>query len=136
MLRCVTFKTWDLGAAKFLHGFKETSQTQNRDSGICSRIFAMFIKQIFPAPNWTRIGVPYLVFREESDGAVPGPNPWLKRWKMSKDILNQKTVFLKMKSKNIEKKQYLANVNIEFLQMENMGNTKTMKHMNNMKHEK
>ena len=55
---------------------------------------------------------------------------------MSKDILNQKTVFLKMKSKNIEKKQYLANVNIEFLQMENMGNTKTMKHMNNMKHEK
>ena len=30
------------------------------------------IKQALLAPIWTRIGVPYIVFREESDGDSPG----------------------------------------------------------------
>ena len=30
------------------------------------------IKQAPVAPIWTRIGVPYIVFREESDGDIPG----------------------------------------------------------------
>ena len=34
----------------------------------------MVIKQALLAPIWTRIGVPYIVFREESDGDIPEAN--------------------------------------------------------------
>ena len=32
----------------------------------------MLVKQALLAPIWTRIGVPYIIFREESDGDIPG----------------------------------------------------------------
>ena len=34
------------------------------------------MKQALLAPIWTRIGVPYIVFREESDGGTPGAQLW------------------------------------------------------------
>ena len=41
----------------------------------------MVIKQALLAPIWTRIGVPCIVFREESDGDTPGAQFWAKTTK-------------------------------------------------------
>ena len=36
--------------------------------------YEVLIKHALLAPIWTRIGVPYIVFREESDGDIPEAN--------------------------------------------------------------
>ena len=43
------------------------------------------IKQALLAPIWTRIGVPYIVFREESDGDIPGAQFRAKTTKIVKN---------------------------------------------------
>ena len=47
------------------------------------------IKQILLAPIWTRIGVPYIIFREGSDSDTLGPQFYQKWQKVSKLILNR-----------------------------------------------
>ena len=52
--------------------------------------YEVLIKHALLAPIWTRIGVPYIVFREESDGNIPEANFCEKRAEMSIQILSQK----------------------------------------------
>ena len=42
------------------------------------------------APLWTKLGVPYIVFCEESDGDTPGAQFWAKTTKNSKQIFESK----------------------------------------------
>ena len=41
-------------------------------SGGGAKTDEMIMKQALLAPIWMKIGVPYIVFREESDGDIPG----------------------------------------------------------------
>ena len=44
----------------------------------------MLIKRILRAPIWTRVGVPYIIFREESEYETPGAQFWAKTTKVNK----------------------------------------------------
>ena len=44
----------------------------------------MLIKRILMAPIWTRVGVPYIIFREESEYETPGAQFWAKTTKLNK----------------------------------------------------
>ena len=57
---------------------KDSKNSKNEENDVCKYIMkndenvVVVIRQAPVAPNWTRIGVPYIVFREESDGGTPG----------------------------------------------------------------